>query len=126
MKVNGTIHALMPVRSGVGQKGEWQSQEFVLAIIDGRIVQYAVFNVWGSERIAKFNLQIGSNVSVDFSMNARESNGRWFNSLEAYNVAPLAQNVTPQPQAPQQPEDNPPFPPEDPFAGDPNGSQPRW
>lgn len=43
------------------------------------------FDVLG-DKIAEFNLQVGEEVTVSFDINAREFNGKWFNSVNAWHV----------------------------------------
>ena len=64
-----------------------------------------VFEVFGADRIEQFGIQTGQEVNVAFDIDAREWNGRWFNSIRAYDVrlqsgaAPQTSNNTPQPAA---------------------------
>ena len=43
------------------------------------------FDVLG-DKITEFNLQVGEEVTVSFDINAREFNGKWFNSVNAWRV----------------------------------------
>ena len=45
-----------------------------------------VFSVFGADRIARFNIQVGQEVMVSFDIDAHEYQGRWFNSIRAYDV----------------------------------------
>ena len=45
-----------------------------------------VFSVFGADRIARFNVQVGQEVMVSFDIDAHEYQGRWFNSIRAYDV----------------------------------------
>lgn len=44
------------------------------------------FSVFGAERISRFNIQLGQEVTVSFDIEAREYQGRWFNSIRAFDV----------------------------------------
>jgi hypothetical protein len=55
-----------------------------------------VFEVFGEDRIKKFNVQQGQEVTVSFDIDAHEYNGRWFNEVRAWDVRPAGQ---PQPTA---------------------------
>ena len=37
-------------------------------------------------KITEFNLQVGEEVTVSFDINAREYNGKWWNSVNAWQV----------------------------------------
>ena len=45
-----------------------------------------VFDVFGADKIAQFNIQAGEELNVFFDVDAREWNGRWFNSIRAWKV----------------------------------------
>ncbi len=86
MELQGKVIAALPERSGVSQRGtEWKVQEFVIETQE-QYPKKMVFEVFGSDRLSRFNIQIGQTVLVAFDIDAREWNGRWFNSIRAYDV----------------------------------------
>lgn len=111
MEIKGTIIAILPASSGVSQKtgNSWKSQSYVIET-QGQYPKRCVFNVFGEDRINKFNIQGGEELTVKFDIDAHEYNGRWFNEVRAYDVVrggqqPAAQAPTPAPAqtpAPQQ------------------------
>lgn len=118
MELQGKVIAVLPARSGVSARGEWKSQSFVIETHDS-FPRKMVFDVFGEERLTRFNIQLGQEVNVSFDIDAHEYNGRWFNNIRAFDVrlvdpntvsaAPAAQAAAP--AAPQQPA-NAPFPPQ--------------
>ena len=117
MELQGKVIAVLPARSGVSARGEWKSQSFVIETHDS-FPRKMVFDVFGEERLTRFNIQLGQEVNVSFDIDAHEYNGRWFNNIRAFDVrlvdpntvsaAPAAQAA---PASPQQPA-NAPFPPQ--------------
>ena len=117
MELQGKVIAVLPARSGVSARGEWKSQSFVIETHDS-FPRKMVFDVFGEERLTRFNIQLGQEVNDSFDIDAHEYNGRWFNNIRAFDVrlvdpntvsaAPAAQAA---PAAPQQPA-NAPFPPQ--------------
>lgn len=88
MELQGKIIAALPERGGVSQRGtEWKVQEFVIETHE-QYPKKMVFEVFGADRLSRFNIQIGQEVMVAFDIDAREWNGRWFNSIRAYDVRP--------------------------------------
>ena len=110
MEVTGKIIAVMPVKTGQSARGEWQAQEFVVEV-PGQYPKKICFEIFGSEFIMKFNVEVGKDVRVLFDIDAREYNGRWFNSLKAFNILNLnVENTAPngaQSAAPQSSMDDP-------------------
>lgn len=86
MELQGKVIAALPERSGVSQRGEWKSQEFVIETHDPQYPRKLVFTVFGADRLARFNIQVGQDVLVAFDIDAHEWNGRWFNDIRAYDV----------------------------------------
>lgn len=85
MELQGKIIAVLPERSGVSARGEWKSQSFVIETHDS-FPRKMVFDVFGADRLARFNIQMGQEVSVSFDIDAHEYNGRWFNNIRAFDV----------------------------------------
>ena len=91
MELQGKIIVAMDPRSGVSKTSgnEWKSQSFVLETHD-QYPRKMVFDVFGADRIAQFNIQPGGEYIVQFDIDAHEYNGRWFNNIRAYAVRPIA------------------------------------
>lgn len=85
MELQGKVIAVLPERSGVSQRGEWKSQDYVIETHDA-YPRKMVFSVFGADRISRFNIQIGQEVTVSFDIDAHEYQGRWFNNIRAFDV----------------------------------------
>lgn len=113
MEITGKIIAVLPANSGVSARtgNPWMSQEYVIETHD-QFPRKCCFRVFGEDRIKQFNIQSGEELTVSFDIEAREYNGRWFNSVNAWSVN---RNTQAQPAAPAaQPAAAPaatPFPP---------------
>lgn len=116
MELQGKVIAVLPERSGVSARGEWKLQSFVIETHE-QYPKKLVFDVFGAERLAQFNIQSGEEISVSFDIDAHEYNGRWFNSVRAWNVvhidpaAAQAASMGAQPQAAPVGGAQAPFPP---------------
>lgn len=114
MELQGKIIAALEPRTGDSKRNpgeKWMSQEFVLQQHD-QYQRKLVFNVWGADRLQRFNIQVGQEVSVQFDIDAREWNGRWFTDIRAYDVRQVdPASVGGNGAAPADP-----FPPQAPFA----------
>ena len=85
MELQGKIIAVLPERSGVSARGEWKTQDYVVETHDA-YPRKMVFNVFGADRISRFNIQVGQEVTVSFDIDAHEYQGRWFNNIRAFDV----------------------------------------
>ena len=124
MELTGRIIAVMEPRGGVSARtgNAWMTQEYVLEV-PGTYPKRCVFNIFGEDRIKQFNIQNGEDLRVQFDIDAREYNGRWFNAIRAYTIVRgQVQPVAGAPEAaplPQQPSAvAAPFPPAQEPAGE--------
>ncbi|MGN0036197.1 MAG: DUF3127 domain-containing protein [Bacteroidaceae bacterium] len=87
MEFSGKIIAVLPERGGISSKSgnEWKTQEYVIENHD-QYPRKMCFNVFGADKIAQFNIQLGEELTVQFDIDAREWNGRWFNDLRAWRI----------------------------------------
>jgi hypothetical protein len=92
MELQGKVIAALPERSGVSARGEWKVQEFVIETHDSQYPRKMLFNVFGAERLQRFNIQVGQEVLVAFDIDAREYNGRWYNDIRAFDVRQVDPN----------------------------------
>ena len=85
MDITGKIIAVLPTRSGTSARGtQWSSQTAVIETHE-QYPKRVAFDVLG-DKITEFNLQVGDEVTVSFDINAREYNGKWWNSVNAWQV----------------------------------------
>ena len=65
--------------------------------------------MFGADRLAQFNIQSGEEILVSFDLDAHEYNGRWFNSVRAWNIQRVDPNAVAGAMGGMQP--GSPFPP---------------
>ncbi len=126
MEISGKIIQLLPKQTGEGKNGQWQKQDYVLETT-GQYPKKVCFNLWG-DKVDKFNLQNGDEVTVSFDIESREYNGRWYTDVRAWNIQKgMSNQNAPQQNAPQ-PANNTNFDPmtintnaPDPFQANDNG-----
>lgn len=87
MELTGKIIAVMEARGGTSAKtgNSWMVQEYVIEV-PGQFPKRCAFSIFGEDRIKQFNIQNGEDLTVQFDIEAKEFNGRWYNDVRAYNV----------------------------------------
>ena len=105
INVTGKIVEILQAKSGVSRNGnEWTSQEFVLEEEDKNRI---VFNVFGAQKIAEYNLQVGSTAAVTLKVESTSWNGKYFTKLSCMgcvsNTSNQQQHQAPQPRPIQTP-----------------------
>ena len=92
MEIQGKVIAVLPERSGVSARGEWKSQTYVIETQE-QYPKKMAFDVFGADRLAQFNIHSGEEILVSFDIDAHEYQGRWFNSISAWNVTKVSQQA---------------------------------
>ena len=92
MEIQGKVIAVLPERSGVSARGEWKSQTYVIETQE-QYPKKMAFDVFGADRLAQFNIHSGEEILVSFDIDAHEYQGRWFNSIRAWNVTKVSQQA---------------------------------
>ncbi len=89
LELEGTIRTKMAVQQGTSSRGAWAKQEFILEFPDGNFTSQACFTAWGQDKVQELaKYQVGDRVKVSFNLKSREYNGRWYNDLQIWRVAP--------------------------------------
>jgi hypothetical protein len=85
MEIKGKVIQLLPLQSGMGKKGEWKKQEFILEV-PGQYPKKVCLSCWG-DKIDQFRLTTGDMVTVSVDLESREYNGRWFTEARAWKIS---------------------------------------
>ena len=95
MELTGKIIVVQEAKSGTSSKtgNPWMMQEFVIEM-PGQYPRHCAFTVFGEDRIKQMNIQNGEDLTVQFDIDAREYNGKWYNDFRAYNV--IREQINPQ------------------------------
>lgn len=110
VKFTGKIIAAGQVQMGTSQNGtQWSSCEYTIEELNEQYPSRAVIQVYGSDKLQQFNIQLGEIITAHIGLKARQSKeGRWFNQLDCWKVdRPNGQqqgqiSQSPQQQFPQQ------------------------
>lgn len=88
VKFTGKIIAAGQVQMGTSQNGtQWSSQEFVIEELNQQYPSRAVIQVYGSDKIQQFGIQVGEIITANIGLKAHQSkDGRWFNQLDCWKV----------------------------------------
>ena len=100
-KITGIVKWASDVQSGTSQAGNnWQRQEIMVQEIVGEYPQSVVLTLMG-DRIEKFSEYVKTPKvgTFHFAMEAREYNGRYWNSMRLYRVDAVGAQQTQQPAA---------------------------
>ena len=104
LELEGTLRQKLGVQQGTSARGQWAKQEFVLEFPDGNFTSQACFTAFGQDKVAELNkYQVGDRIKVSFNLRSREYNGRWYNDLQIWRIAPAGVAEAAPAAAPVQP-----------------------
>ena len=88
VKFTGKIIAVGQVQMGTYQNGtQWSSCEYTIEELNEQYPSRAVIQVYGSDKLQQFNIQLGEIITAHIGLKARQSKeGRWFNQLDCWKV----------------------------------------
>ena len=88
VKFTGKIIAVGQVQMGTSQNGtQWSSCEYTIEELNEQYPSRAVIQVYGSDKLQQFNIQLGEIITANIGLKARQSKeGRWFNQLDCWKV----------------------------------------
>src|SRR5687768_4801047 len=111
MDLKGKVIQLLPLQSGMGKKGPWKKQEFIIET-QSQFPKKVCLSVWG-DKVDQFALSVGQTINASVELESREYNGRWYTEARAWKIEKnnaAAYN------------DGPPPPAEEPFVPDGNNT----
>ena len=88
VKFTGKIIAAGQVQMGTSQnRTQWSSCEYTIEELNEQYPSRAVIQVYGSDKIQQFGIQLGEIITAHIGLKARQSKeGRWFNQLDCWKV----------------------------------------
>lgn len=95
MEVKGRVAQLLPLTTGMGKKGPWKKQEFILET-PGQYPKKICLSIWG-DKVDQYNLAVGELISVAVDLESREYNGRWYTEARAWKIEKTSGSGTPPP-----------------------------
>ncbi len=84
MQLSARLVQVMPIQTGTGKNGEWKKQEIIVET-DGQYPKKICISIWG-DKISQSQLQPGNYLTIDFDVESREYNGRWYTDVKAWKV----------------------------------------
>jgi hypothetical protein len=84
MQLIAKLVQTLPLVTGEGKNGPWKKQEFILET-SGQYPKKVCLSLWG-DKINESVLQVGNTLDVQFDVESREYNGRWYTECKAWKV----------------------------------------
>ena len=86
MQITAKLIQLLPLQTGTGKNGQWKKQDIIVET-EGQYPKKICISIWG-DKIDEKNLQAGNMLKIDFNVESREFNGRWYTDVKAWKIEP--------------------------------------
>ncbi len=107
MEITGKVIKLGNFIEGQGANGPWRKQELIIQT-DEQYPKTVCLQCWGDQAVEAQNLQPEQNVKIQFRLESREFNGKWYTDARAWRIDNMAQQASPVSQQPQGMHQTPP------------------
>lgn len=106
MDITGKLSEILPEQTGQGRNGSWVKISFIIETQD-QYPKKICIDAWGDKVDNVKNLNINDTVKVDFDVESREYNGKWYTNVKAWRIEKVGvgSNTTS-----EIPANNPPLP----------------
>ena len=84
MQLTAKLFQILPIQTGTGKNGEWRKQDIIVET-DGQFAKKICISIWG-DKINEGILNVGNNLKIDFDIESREYNGKWYTDVKAWKV----------------------------------------
>lgn len=104
MQLTAQLTNLLPIQTGTGKNGEWKKQDIIVEIqnnnesniIFGQRIAGAekklCISIWG-DKINQDQLKIGNLLKIDFDIESREYNNKWYTDIKALKIEVASTNA---------------------------------
>jgi hypothetical protein len=84
MQLTAKLIQLLPLQTGTGKNGQWKKQDIIVET-DGTYPKKVCISIWG-DKINESLLKVGNQLKIDFDVESREYNSRWYTDVKAWKV----------------------------------------
>ncbi len=91
MQLTAKLTQLLPIQTGTGKNGEWKKQDIIVET-DGQYPKKVCISIWG-DKINEGQLQIGNLLKIDFDIESREYNSKWYTDIKAWKIEVASTNT---------------------------------
>jgi hypothetical protein len=84
MQITAKLTQLLPIQTGTGKNGEWKKQDIIVET-DGQYPKKVCISIWG-DKINEGQLQIGNLLQIDFDIESRDYNSKWYTDIKAWKI----------------------------------------
>lgn len=84
MQLTARLINVLPLQTGNGKNGQWRKQDIIVET-DGQYPKKVCIAIWG-DKINESQLQVGNQLKIEFDVESREFNGKWYTDCKAWKI----------------------------------------
>jgi hypothetical protein len=84
MQIIARIKEIKLPQSGESKNGTWKKQEIIVESIE-QFPKIICITIWG-ERMNEYQLETGYYLKIDFDIESREFNEKWYTDVKAWKI----------------------------------------
>ncbi|HLA53584.1 MAG TPA: DUF3127 domain-containing protein [Flavitalea sp.] len=84
MQLTAKLFQLLPLQTGTGKNGQWKKQDIIVET-EGQYPKKVCVSIWG-DKIDAQKLKPGAMLTIDFDVESREYNGKWYTDVKAWKI----------------------------------------
>lgn len=84
MQLSAKLIQILPLQSGTGKNGEWKKQDIIVETSDKYPKKICIS--FRGDKIPSQPMMLGENLLIDFDIESREYNGRWYTDVKAWKI----------------------------------------
>lgn len=85
MQLTVRLIQILPLQSGTGRNGEWKKQDIIVETQD-QYPKKICISLWG-DKFQNVPLKESELYTIDFDVESREYNGRWYTDVKAWRIS---------------------------------------
>ncbi len=93
MTLTEKLIQILPLQSGTGKNGQWKKQDIIVET-EATFPKKICVSIWG-DKIDAAQLQSGNLLKIDFDVESREFNGRWYTDVKAWKIEVASNSAIP-------------------------------
>jgi hypothetical protein len=86
LEITGKLLTLLPETTGQGKNGTWTKRDFVIETTTEQYPKKVCISAWGDKADGLRNVNIGDEIKVQFNIESREYNERWYTDIRAWRI----------------------------------------
>lgn len=90
MQLTAKLLNILPLQTGTSKNGPWKKQDMIVEM-DGKIPTKLCVSIWG-EKIDMNQFKTGNQLKIDFEVESREYNNKWYSEVKAWKIEVLGSN----------------------------------